>query len=88
MANKGDRVEMDMGKLSSAVEGKNHYPSILHLDEGDIPEIKDWKVGEEYEVELKVKMVKASAKGDMGPYDDSDKGKIHGEFEVIKAKCD
>lgn len=83
---KGVRVEMDEKKLSEAVEGKEVYPSILCLDEDDLAEIKDWKVGDTYKVELEVKMVKASAKGDMGPMDDSDKKQIHAEFEVVKAE--
>jgi hypothetical protein len=84
---KGDRVEMDSKKLSDAVEGKpTVYPSILKLDEGDLECIKEWKVGEEYKVLLTVKMVAASEKGDLAPYNDSDKDKLHAEFEVIEAE--
>lgn len=84
---KGGHVPLDETKLSNVLEGKKqHYPSILRLDEGDLKEIKDWKVGGEYEIELRVKMVKASANGDLAPFDDEDKEKIHAEFEVIKAE--
>ena len=85
---KGDRTEIDMGKLSSVVEGKtHHYPSILHLDEGDLPEVKNWKVGKTYKVELEIKQIKSSMGGMSGPYDDSDKEKVHCEFEVVKAEA-
>jgi hypothetical protein len=84
---KGDRTEIDEKKLSDAVEGKKVvYPSILKLDEGDLECIKEWKVGEEYKVLLTVKMVAASSKGDLAPYNDSDKEKLHAEFEVVKAE--
>jgi hypothetical protein len=82
---KGGRTELDSVKLSNALEGKKiHYPSILKLDEEDLKEIKEWMVGKEYDVKLKIKMIKSSA-GEI--YNDSDKDKIHGEFEVIKADC-
>lgn len=84
---KGGHIPLDEKKLSNVLEGKKmHYPSILNLDEGDLKEIKDWIVGKEYEVELKVKMTRASAGGDMFPYNDSDKDEIHAQFEVLKAE--
>lgn len=84
---KGDRTEMDMGKLSNAVEGKtHHYPSILRLDEGDLPEVKNWKTGQTYKVELEIKQIRSSIKGMDVPYDDYDKDKVHCEFEVISAE--
>ena len=84
---KGDRVEMDSTKLSDAVQGKtHHYPSILHLDEGDLPEVKNWKVGKTYKVELEIKQIRSSMKGMDVPYDDFDKGEVHCEFEVVKAE--
>ena len=90
MANKGTRVEMDMGKLSNAVEGKKrNYPSMLALDEGDLPEVKDWKVGQKYKVMLTIKMVKSEVNsGDIIPYDDDDANKVHGRFEVVKVESE
>lgn len=86
---KGGHVPLDETKLSNVLEGKKeHYPSILNLDEGDLKEIKDWIVGKEYEVKLKVKMVNASANGEMSTYNDSDKDKVHARFEVLKAECE
>ena len=78
---------MDMNKLSSVVEGKKHtYPSMLSLDEGDLKEVKNWKVGKTYKVELEIKMVKSEVNsGDIIPGDDDDADKVHGRFEVISA---
>jgi len=84
---KPNKTEINEKKLSDAVAGKPVvYPSILKLDEGDLKRIKNWKVGKEYKVLLTVKMVAASEKGDLAPYNDSDKDKLHAEFEVIKAE--
>lgn len=85
---KGERVPMDEKKLSDAVAGKPmHYPSMLSLDEGDLPEVKNWKVGKTYKVELEIKQV-ASSVGEHGtmPSNDSDKEKVHCKFEVVKAE--
>jgi len=87
MANKGTRVEMDETKLHDAVEGKpTVYPSILKLDEGDLPSIKTWKVGKEYKILITAKMIASASDGSLAPMDDSDKEKIHGKFEVVKAE--
>lgn len=67
---------------------KKSYPSTLQLDEGDIPEIKNWKTGGEYTIQLTVKQV-MSASGEhntIAPYDDDDKEKVHAKFEVLSAK--
>lgn len=84
---KGIRKEIDSEKLSNAIEGKPiHYPSILSLDEGDLKCIKNWKVGDEYQVFLTVKMVSSSVDGMNSPFNDADKDEVHARFEVIEAE--
>lgn len=88
MAKKGEHTEMDMKKLSSEVNGtKHHYPSTLNLDEGDLKEVKNWKVGKTYKILLTVKETSSSIDGMSVPYDDSDKDKVHARFEVLKAEA-
>lgn len=63
-------------------------PNMLSLDSEDLPEIKDWKVGETYEVTLKIKQISAS-KGVEYPMEAGDKENkdtVHGRFEVLEAK--
>ncbi len=67
---------------------KTDYPSTIQLDEDDLPEVKDWKVGETYEVTLKIKEVGSWQGAGSGPIpmDDSDADKVHAKFEVVKAE--
>lgn len=88
---KPDYKEIDQNKLSDAVNGEtHHYPSILNLDEGDLPEVKNWKVGKTYRVELVIKEVTSTVgeHNTISPMDDSDKNKVHCKFEVISASVD
>lgn len=48
----------------------------LSLDEKMLPAMKDWKVGEEYEITLKVKQIGAHINTD---------GKHDANFEILKA---
>jgi len=69
---KAKAVEMTMEKM----------PNTLHLDENELPEIKDWKVGEKYQILLDVEQT-GLHKGDMmasGP-----KGNFSADFKIIKA---
>lgn len=68
MAKKDKPVAMEMERMSPT----------LHLDETDLPEIRDWKVGETYTVVLKVKQT-GLHKGDMM---DGGKGKFSADFKV------
>ncbi len=55
----------------------------ISLDSKCLPEIKDWKVGKNYEIHLKVREV--------GVHEDSfdNKKQLHATFEIIKAEvCD
>lgn len=68
---------------------KIHYPSTVRLDEGDLKEIAEWRVGKTYTVILKVKMV-AAGQGDSSglvPYNDEDYKRIHAKFEILSAKA-
>ena len=81
--------ETTMGMVGKGKEPKKiHYPSTLQLDEGDIADVKDWKVGGTYTVQLTIKEVQASSgeHNQIAPYDDDDKDKVHARFEVISAK--
>lgn len=80
--------KMAKGIAHEVAGDKTTYPSILHMDEGDLEEVKDWKVGETYEVKLKIKCIKMASDGSLAPPDDSDAEKVHAQFEVIEAECD
>lgn len=47
------------------------------LTEKLLPETKDWKVGKEYEVSLKVRMVSQR----------EEEGKMYARFEILKVKA-
>lgn len=49
----------------------------LSFKETELPAIKDWSVGKEYELKIKVKMTGSSEMD----YSD-DKGKIRGDFKI------
>ena len=49
------------------------YPS-FHLDETQLPEIRDWKIGEEYTIQLKVRQTGAR---------EGRSEEVMGEFEVL-----
>jgi hypothetical protein len=44
----------------------------------DLPELKDWKVGSKYKIELDVRLVESEVEGEKD---------IKSEFEIIKAKA-
>jgi len=52
----------------------------LYVDATDLPQLKDWKVGSEYDLVLKVKMTSQSISNYEG------KGKTSGSFEVLKVE--
>ncbi len=52
------------------------------LDTSDLKDIKNWKVGKEYDLEMKVKMVGAHAADEEGNRD------FTGEFEVLEVEGD
>lgn len=54
---------------------------MIHLSDKDLPAIKDWKVGDEYEITLRVKQ---KSMREMSPYEKN--GKVEASFEIIAAK--
>lgn len=77
---KGVRKEMDMKKLSDAVDGKPmEMPSMVNLTEKDLPEVKKWRVGKTYQVMLTLKQVSSSSE-----YSDQ----IEARFEIVKAEVE
>lgn len=54
----------------------------------DVPELKDWKVGEQYKLEVTVTLVKAELDEDEGETDETDdtSGEICGSFDVDEIK--
>ena len=59
-------------RVSTPKESKPIYPTI-RLDLEHIPEAKDWKVGKEYTIEMKVKMTGIS----QSRFDNSAEFEIH-----------
>src|SRR3972149_1946702 len=58
-------------------------PTTLSLDESELPEIKDWKVGGTYKIMLEVEQI-SSSKGEEYGMDDKDK-KMRARFKIISA---
>ncbi len=72
-------------KLAEATPMAPHkYPPTLSLSEEDLPDIKDWRVGQTYKMVIEVKQV-SSSMGDtmMG----EGKKKMNARFEVMSAKA-
>ena len=77
-----------MLKLKKIPTAKNHegmdmpmmgeYPPTLHLTGKQVPEIKDWDVGEEYEMVVRVKQTSKSENKD---------GMVDASFEVTAYKA-
>ncbi len=59
-------------------------PPTLRLCEEDLPDIKDWKVGDKYTIILEVEQTGAH-KGDMPMMEGENKQKLSAEFKVLKA---
>ena len=57
-------------------------PTMLHLSEDDLPEIKNWKVGQMYTIHLNVKQV-GSRLEDYGPH----KGKVFASFHIHESEA-
>lgn len=66
-------------KLYKAIVGSSvdNYPSTVDIKATQLPEMKDWKIGETYDVMLKLKMRSMSE----GGYDG--KQPFRGTFEIV-----
>jgi hypothetical protein len=58
----------------------SEYPLTMTIDEDKLPEIKDWKVGEKYSVEVEVTMT--------GLHKKYDSDKLCGDFEITSVETD
>lgn len=68
------------------VANSNRSKPTFSLDDKDLPDIKEWKVGGKYKIMLEVEQVGAD-KGD--PWDDGESKRLNGRFKILKAKsCD
>lgn len=73
----------------AAMKGMVHLPSKLNIDENDLPELKDWQVGQTYTLSVKAKLMSMKQNDPMLMAEgDSDADKIHAEFEVMGVKTD
>ena len=58
----------------------------LHLSSEDLPELKDWKVGGSYKLELTVEQTSLS-KGDYDYIRSGSKGKLRASFKIKSVKA-
>lgn len=58
------------------------YPT-FQLDDEDLPEIKDWKVGEKYLLVMEVEQMSMRQGKEWQGADDKDK-KVHATFKIMK----
>ncbi len=79
------KIENDVVKFSAP----NHLPSKLNIDENDLPELKDWKVGEVYTFTVKAKL-QSLRKNDpsLMAQGDEDADKMHADFVIEEVKSD
>ena len=83
--NKADAEEKMSKGVGAVLNNEYERPSILELDEDDLPDVKNWSVGKTYIVTLTIKEI-SSQKGDLY-IETKDADKIHARFEVTKAKA-
>ena len=66
-----------------------HLPSKLNIDENDLPELADWKVGEVYTFIVKAKLMSLRANDpSLVAQGDDDAEKMHGDFEIEEVRTD
>ena len=66
-----------------------HLPSKMNLDEGDLPELKEWKVGDTYKIEVQAKLLSLRQNDPMLEMQgDKDASKMHADFQVMGAETD
>lgn len=77
--------------MSEVLEPKTTFKTVkvppeISLDSTDLPEIKDYDVGDTYEAVIKCKMVSKHAPSDRETqlgYGDAPKGVIRGRFQIL-----
>lgn len=83
-ADKLQQVNIDLRRDISGEPEMKKTTSYLVLDSEILPDIKDWKIGENYEVRLVVQQISISQDDRIGPLE-YDRNKVMAKFEVIKA---
>jgi len=78
------QVNIELRHEISGEEGLKKTKSYLILDSDTLPDIKKWKVGENYEVKLIVQQISLSQDDRISALE-YDKNKVMAKFEVIKA---
>ena len=68
------KIKKQMDTVSEMV-----YKPTLSVSTKQLPVIKDWKVGKEYELKVKTKMIGIREKY-------NEKGKYEGTFEILEIK--
>jgi hypothetical protein len=66
-------------KISDVIEAPEK--EIISINSKILPEVKDWKVGKTYNVNLKVRLTSLSEGWD-------EPKRLRASFEVLKADCD
>jgi len=67
--------------MSHNITSIENEPTIVFINEEDLPEVADWKIGKKYTVELSLRMLGAHIQ-QFG----ARKGRIQAEFSLMKAK--
>lgn len=77
------------GSESGIKTKKARHMGNLSIDETQLPEIKNWKVGEEYEIVVKIRQtaIRESDKWEREEYGLPEKS-IIGSFEIVSAKTE
>lgn len=70
-------------KLEAGSPSKEKYPVTIRLDEDDLPEIKNWKVGGKYKLTVDVEQTSMSKGNEYGEADSKEKPMVRATFKVI-----
>ena len=79
MAKKAPKKKPVLAKEVELPEQKN----TISITETELPEIKEWKIGEEYEISIKIKQTGMRIE-DWG----KNKGKVVAQFEIIEMESE
>lgn len=69
-----------MKKADNKITSPEKIPTMIHLDEDDLPEIKKWQVGNTYKIVLEVKQTSSSM-------DEYEGDKARAGFKILKANA-
>lgn len=83
MAIKLKKIEPEKMEMGMEMKGMRFLPT-LYLDSKQVPEIADWKVGEEYMLVLKVKQ---TSKSENDKEKDGKVNSVRAEFDILAYKA-